>query len=70
MKGLAGKWLPALFLGDGLLLCRSYEEGGFSTLAVDNLNVEMGDILSRVIRKRRLQIHGIMRHEINTWRLK
>lgn len=50
--------------GAGLLeccvfLCRYYEQGGFSTLAVDNLDVEMGEILSRVIRKRRLQIHGV-----------
>ena len=42
-----------------VFLCRYYEQGGFSTLAVDNLDVEMGEILSRVIRKRRLQIHGV-----------
>ena len=41
-----------------MLYCYSYyEEGGFSTLAVDNMQVDMGEILSRVIRKRRLQIH-------------
>ena len=37
---------------------RYYESGGFSTLAVDSLEVEMSEVLTRVIRKRRLQIHG------------
>ena len=41
-----------------LLSFSYYEEGGFSTLAVDSMRVDMGEILSRVIRKRRLQIHG------------
>ncbi|XP_064400650.1 target of rapamycin complex 2 subunit MAPKAP1-like [Halichondria panicea] len=35
-----------------------YEHGGFSTLAVDSLRVEMAELLDRVIKKRRLQIHG------------
>ena len=36
-----------------------YEHGGFSTIAVDNLQVEMSEILTRVIRKRRLQMQGL-----------
>jgi hypothetical protein len=35
-----------------------YENGGFSTIALNDLDVEMSEILARVIRKRRLQIHG------------
>lgn len=35
-----------------------YEEGGFTTLAVDNTDVEMAEILSKIIKKRRLQMHG------------
>ena len=59
-----------LICGAGLLeccvfFCRYYEQGGFSTLAVDNLDVEMGEILSRVIRKRRLQIHGVLIHKLH-----
>ena len=36
-----------------------HENGGFSTIAVESLDVDMNEILTRVIRKRRLQIHGI-----------
>ncbi|KAL5516132.1 hypothetical protein EMCRGX_G001403 [Ephydatia muelleri] len=35
-----------------------YEQGGFSTILVDTMDVEMSEILSKVIRKRRLQIQG------------
>ncbi len=37
---------------------RHYEQGGFSTLAVDSLRIEMAELLDRVIKKRRLQMHG------------
>ena len=40
------------------LVSRHYEQGGFSTILVDTMDVEMGEILSKVIRKRRLQIQG------------
>ena len=43
---------------DVVITPRNYEEGGFSTLAVDSLKVEMAEILDKVIKKRRLQIHG------------
>jgi hypothetical protein len=35
-----------------------YEQGGFSTLAVETVDMEMGEVLARVLRKRRLQIQG------------
>ncbi len=43
-----------------LIVCvvRYYEDGGFSTIAVDSMDIEMGEILTMVMRKRRLQIHG------------
>ena len=37
---------------------RHYEQGGFSTILVNTMDVEMSEILSNVIRKRRLQIQG------------
>ncbi len=43
------------------LLCRHYEQGGFSTLAVESPRVEMAELLDRVIKKRRLQMHGTSR---------
>lgn len=41
-----------------LFLSSFYEEGGFSTLALDDLTLSMGEVLAMIIRKRRLQIHG------------
>lgn len=35
-----------------------YEQGGFSTLAISDYSIDMGEILGRVIRKRCLEIHG------------
>lgn len=35
-----------------------YGQGGFSTLAVESVDIDMGEVLSRVIRKRRLQMQG------------
>ena len=40
--------------------CSFYEEGGFSTLAIDDYSITMGEILATVIRKRRLHIHGMI----------
>lgn len=38
---------------------RYYEQGGFSTLALESTEqVDMAEVLSRVIKRRRLQIHG------------
>ena len=37
---------------------RYHEEGGFSTLAITDYNIDMAEILARVIRKRCLQVHG------------
>jgi hypothetical protein len=35
-----------------------YEQGGFSTLAVETVDMEMGEVLAKVLRKRRLQMQG------------
>lgn len=37
---------------------RYYEQGGFSTLALESMDIDMGEVLSRVIQKRRLQSQG------------
>ena len=37
---------------------RYYEQGGFSTLAVETVDMEMGEVLAKVLRKRRLQMQG------------
>ena len=39
---------------------RYYEQGGFSTLALESMDIDMGEVLSRVIQKRRLQSQGTL----------
>lgn len=46
------------FPSSALPSARHYEQGGFSTLVLESVNIEMREILSRVIRKRRLQSQG------------
>ena len=42
-----------------IILCRYYEQGGFSTLAVETVDMEIGEVLAKVLRKRRLQMQGV-----------